>query len=157
MFTSGITGSDCVGACSTPPFLERSLVAAHELVGEHREILVHMFEYVGDWFALAWYLSTSCAWLQRQPALLHEVRGDALLWRGHVLHRDHAGLDPEFDEDREYGRWSLQQRIAYMGEMHPDDLERVYEWSSSSESYSSPSDFCWRVYRLGSRVRWHVV
>ena len=83
------------------------MVAAHERVGEHREILVHMFEYASEWFALAWYLSTSRGWLQRQPAVLLEVRGDALLWREHVLHRDHDGLDPEFDEDREYGRWSL--------------------------------------------------
>ena len=63
------------------------MCAAHELVGENREILVHMFEYVGDWFALAVYLSTSRAWLTRQAALLHDIRGDALLWREHVVYQ----------------------------------------------------------------------
>ena len=116
------------------------MAGAHERAGEHREILVLIFKYAGEWFALARYLSTSRGWLQRQPALLREVRGDALTWRGHVLHRDHDGLDPEFDEDREYGRWSLEQRIAFIGEMHPDDLERAYESSSPSDSSSSWSD-----------------
>ena len=118
------------------------MCAAHELVGEHYVILVHMFEYVGDWFALAGYLSTSRAWLQRQPALLRDIRGDALLWHEHVVYQSHQdGLDPEPLADRDYARWSLEQRIAYMGDMHPDDLGRVYEWSSSSESSSSLSDF----------------
>ena len=113
------------------------MCAAHELVGEHYVLLVHIFEYVGDWFALAWYLSTSRAWLQRQPALLHEVRGDALLCHEHLLHQD--DLDLGGQEDWDNVRWFGEQRIACMG-MHPDYLERVYEWSSSSESSSLSSD-----------------
>ena len=118
------------------------MCAAHELVAEHYVILVHIFEYVGDWFALALCLSTSRAWFQRQPALLREVRGDALLWHEHVVYQSHPdGIDPEFQADRGYARWSLEQRIAYMGEMHPDSLERVYEWSSYSKSSSCSGDF----------------
>ena len=126
-----------VGACCTPHCLKSRMCASHELVGEHYVILVHMLEYVGDWFALAGYVSTSRAWRQRQPALLREVRGDALLWHEHVVYQSHEdGLDPEFQADRDYARWSLEQRISYMGKMHPDDLGDAYEWSSSSESVS---------------------
>ena len=110
---------------------------AHERVGEHRDILVHIFEYAGEWFALAMYLSTSRGWLQRQPALLHEVRGDALTWRGHVLELDRECLDPEFEDDMEYGWWT-RQRIDC--DMHLDDLQRAYESSSPSDSSSSWSD-----------------
>ena len=113
------------------------MAVAHERAGEHREILVLIFQYAGEWFALARYLSTSRGWLQRQPAFLQEVRGDALLWHEHFLYQD--DLDPEGQEDWDNARWYREQRIACMG-MHPDDLERVYEWSSSSESPSSSSD-----------------
>ena len=112
---------------------------AHERAGEHREILVLIFEYAGEWFALARYLSTSRGWLQRQPALLREVRGDALLWHEHFLYQD--DVDLEGQEDWDHARWYREQRIAYMGEMHPDDLERADELSSSSEFSSSSSDF----------------
>ena len=127
------------GGCSNPHCLHRDMAVAHERAGEHREILVLIFQYAGEWFALARYLSTSRGWLQRQPALLHEVRGDALLWHEHFLYQD--DLDLEGLVDWHNARWYREQRIACMGEMHPDDLERVYEWSSSSRSSSSSSDF----------------
>ena len=110
---------------------------AHERAGEHREILVLIFEYAGEWFALARYPSTSRGWLQRQPALLHEVRGDALLWHEHFWYQN--DLDLEGQEDWHIARWYREQRIACMG-MHPDDLERAYESSSPSDSPSSSSD-----------------
>ena len=103
---------------------------AHERAGEHREILVLIFEYAGEWFALARYLSTSRGWSQRQAALLEEVRHAAWL-RHEVI----MALQEEWDN----ARWYREQRIAHMGEMHPDDLERVYEWSSASGSSASGS------------------
>ena len=107
------------------------MAVAHERAGEHREILVLIFQYAGEWFALARYLSTSRGWLQRQPALLEEVRHAAL-----VRHRESVYLQEEWD----IIRWYREERIAHMGEMHPDDLEYAYEWSSSSESASSLND-----------------